>query len=228
MKSPHSSLKSCKNLANVVQKAWAPLPQTIWHGWGISNKFYTVKIHIFKVTLKMTTDHKEKKHILVLSGPWVLAMDDVINSDSPFIHSSASQDDRAERNRKHHKGLWQQCMLVPDQLCANVGRGGKFDRNALFVCNHSETPEFWLFTITLLQYKGRHQQKKNGFFRALPELPTPPPLTPIWASWSSFFGRQKRRFARMTGKKIEADNEGCNDNYDDNYGNFDDNYDKND
>ena len=32
----------------------------------------------------------------------------------------------------------------------------------------------------------------------------------------------------MTGKKIDADNEGCNDNYDDNYGNFDDNYDKND
>ena len=31
----------------------------------------------------------------------------------------------------------------------------------------------------------------------------------------------------MTGKKIDADNEGCNDNYDDNYGNFDDDYDKN-
>ena len=39
-----------------------------------------------------------------------------------------------------------------------------------------------------------------------------------------FFGHQKRRFARTTGKKFDADNEGCNDNY----GNFDDNYDKND
>ena len=29
-------------------------------------------------------------------------------------------------------------------------------------------------------------------------------------------------------KKIDADIEGCNDNYDDNYGNCDDNYDKND
>ena len=29
-------------------------------------------------------------------------------------------------------------------------------------------------------------------------------------------------------KKIYAVIEGCNDNYDDNYGNFDDNYDKND
>ena len=32
----------------------------------------------------------------------------------------------------------------------------------------------------------------------------------------------------MNGKKYDADNEGCNDNNDDNYGNFDDNYDKND
>ena len=33
--------------------------------------------------------------------------------------------------------------------------------------------------------KGRHQQKKNVFFRALPESPTPP-LTPIRATWSFF------------------------------------------
>ena len=32
----------------------------------------------------------------------------------------------------------------------------------------------------------------------------------------------------MTRKKIDAGNEGCNDNYDDNYGNFDDNVEKND
>ena len=68
--------------------------------------------------------------------------------------------------------------------------------------------------------------KKNVFFRALPESPKPP-LTPIRATWFSFL-RQKRRFVLMTGKKFDADNEGCNDNYDDNYGNFDDNYDKND
>ena len=51
----------------------------------------------------------------------------------------------------------------------------------------------------------------------MPELPKPPPMTPIRATWSSLFLRQKQRFARMTGKKIDADNEGCNDNYDDNY-----------
>ena len=130
MESPHSSLKFCLNLANVVQKAWAPLPQTIWHGWGISNKFHTVKIHIFKVNLKMTKDQEEKKHMLVLSEPWVLAMDDVINSDSPFIHSSASQDDRAERNRKHHKGLWQQCRLCVPVL---EGVGNLTEMHCLFV-----------------------------------------------------------------------------------------------
>ena len=43
--------------------------------------------------------------------------------------------------------------------------------------------------------KGRHQLKKNVFFRALPELPKPPPpMTPIRATWSSFFGSRNSRF----------------------------------
>ena len=50
----------------------------------------------------------------------------------------------------------------------------------------------------------------------------------IRATWSSFFGRQKRRFARLTGIFFDDGNDGCNDNYDDNYGNFDDDYGKND
>ena len=37
---------------------------------------------------------------------------------------------------------------------------------------------------------GKASIKKNVFFRALPESPNPPPLTPIWATWSFFFGRQ--------------------------------------
>ena len=41
--------------------------------------------------------------------------------------------------------------------------------------------------------KGRPQLKKNVFFRALPESLKPPPLTPIRATWSSFFGRQNSR-----------------------------------
>ena len=42
------------------------------------------------------------------------------------------------------------------------------------------------------------------------------------------FGRQKRRFARMTKIFFDDDDDGFNDNYDDNFGNFDDKYDKND
>ena len=53
-----------------------------------------------------------------------------------------------------------------------------------------------------------------------------PPHDPNLGNLVLFFLRQKRRFARMTRKKFDADNEDCNDNYDDNYGNFDDYYDK--
>ena len=40
---------------------------------------------------------------------------------------------------------------------------------------------------------GRTQLKRIDFFRALPKLPLPP-LPPIRASCTTFFGRQKRRF----------------------------------
>ena len=56
-------------------------------------------------------------------------------------------------------------------------------------------------------------------------LNTPPPPPPNSGNLVLFFGRQKPRFACMTGKDFDDDNDGCNDNYD---GNFDDNYDKND
>ena len=43
--------------------------------------------------------------------------------------------------------------------------------------------------------KGRRQWKKNVFFRVLPDLPNPPaPMTPIRATWSSFFGSRNSRF----------------------------------
>ena len=73
--------------------------------------------------------------------------------------------------------------------------------------------------------QGRHQQKKTFSFGHCPNHLNP--LTPIRATWSSF-STSKTTFCAYEGKKIDADNEGCNDNYDDNYGNFDDNYDKND
>ena len=43
-----------------------------------------------------------------------------------------------------------------------------------------------------------------------------------------FFYVKSNVFRVWPEKKFDADIEGCNDNYDDNYGYFDDNYDKND
>ena len=74
--------------------------------------------------------------------------------------------------------------------------------------------------------KGRPQWKKTVFFRALPKSPNPPP--PASGNLVLFFGRQKRRFARMNEIVLDDDNDGFKDNYNDNFGNFDDNYDKND
>ena len=87
---------------------------------------------------------------------------------------------------------------------------------------------FHKFTLFLFDgfLKGRHQKKMHVFFRALSNLATPPPLPPIWATWSSFFQTSKRRFARMTEKSTSDYNNGCNDNHNDNDGNFDNNDDK--
>ena len=70
--------------------------------------------------------------------------------------------------------------------------------------------------------------KKTFSFGHCPNHLNPPPPDPNSGNLVLFFGRQKRRFARMTKKNFNDDNDGCNDNYDDNYGNFDDDYDKND
>ena len=85
-----------------------------------------------------------------------------------------------------------------------------------------QPPHLLSFGISMFLYR------KEKFYRSSISIREDINIPPIWATWSSFFGRKKRRFARMTGKKIDDDNDGCNDNYDDNYGNFDDDYDEND
>ena len=65
--------------------------------------------------------------------------------------------------------------------------------------------------------------EKNVFFRALPESPkSPPPLTPIRATWS-IFSDVKNNVLRIWQKNTDDNNDVCNDNYD---GNFDDKDDK--
>ena len=66
---------------------------------------------------------------------------------------------------------------------------------------------------------------KNTFsFGHCPNHLTPPPY-PNSGNLVLFFGRQKRRFERMTEIVLDDHNDGCNYNYDDSFGNFDDNYD---
>ena len=91
-------------------------------------------------------------------------------------------------------------------------------------CSHSNhgliDDDFWQpvqtkpFKLNLqARPKGRHPQKKTVYFWALPELATPSPQ----------FGQ---RFARMTEKSDNDDNDGCNDNYDSIIWNFDENYER--
>ena len=54
------------------------------------------------------------------------------------------------------------------------------------------------------------------------------PLPLIRATWSSFFGRQKRRIARMTEKSIDDDDDGWNYDYDGDDDNIDEIDDKSD
>ena len=61
-------------------------------------------------------------------------------------------------------------------------------------------------------------EKKTFSFGQCPNHLTPPP-DPNSGNLVLFFGRQKRRFARMTEIFFDDDNDGLNDNYDDNFGN---------
>ena len=55
-------------------------------------------------------------------------------------------------------------------------------------------PDLPLWFVPNFSSQRRHQLKKNVFFWALPEFPNPPPMTPIRATWSSFFGSRNSRF----------------------------------
>ena len=68
---------------------------------------------------------------------------------------------------------------------------------------------------------GKTSHKKIDFFRALPKLPLPP-LPPIRASCTTFFGRQKRRLAHITEPSNDDYDNDVSDNCDNNFGTFDD------
>ena len=73
-----------------------------------------------------------------------------------------------------------------------------------------------MLTYTYLLLREDIRRKKTFSFGHCPNHLNPPSW-PQFGQLGPLFLRQKQRFARMTGKKIDADNEGCNDNYDNNY-----------
>ena len=79
-----------------------------------------------------------------------------------------------------------------------------------------ELPKLRKFVFSRRQLREDIGTKKTFSFGHCPNHLNPPPPDPNSGNLVLFFLRQKRRFARMTGKKIDADNEGCNDNYDKN------------
>ena len=96
--------------------------------------------------------------------------------------------------RKKYFGHW---LINPyPPLTALLSKGSLF--TDLATCRDLH----WVVEIPLREAppkrcKGRGQRQKNVFFRALPELPNPPPpMTPIRATWSSFFGRQNSMLCR--------------------------------
>ena len=66
--------------------------------------------------------------------------------------------------------------------------------------------------------------KKECLLSGIAQISPPPPLPSFRATWSSFFGRQKRRIARMTEISTDDDDDGWHDNYDGNGDNIDEIY----
>ena len=55
---------------------------------------------------------------------------------------------------------------------------------------------------------GKTSLKKECLLSGIAQISSPPPLPSFRATWSSFFGRQKRRIARMTEISTDDDDDG--------------------
>ena len=78
-------------------------------------------------------------------------------------------------------------------------------KKCIYVCFHqkvSRPPTHPLLRKALkvcydlqYKYKGCPHVKKTCFLSGIARISSPPPLPPIWATCTPFFGRQKRRFS---------------------------------
>ena len=79
--------------------------------------------------------------------------------------------------------------------------------------------------VVVVVVLGMTSLKKERLLSGIAQISSPPPS--IRATWSSLFGRQKRRIARMTEISTDDDDDGWHDNYDGDGDNIDEIHDKN-
>ena len=105
-------------------------------------------------------------------------------------------------------------------------------RNSFFQSRASRREREFLFSISCFETRTRNRksflmverEKIKLILTRIPGIENPPNS----GKWVLFFRTSKTTFCAYDRKLFDDDNDGCNDNYDDNYGNFDDDYDKND
>ena len=102
-----------------------------------------------------------------------------------------------------------------------------FQYDFVNVCYGSHWLVIYFDVISIVRLREDINRKKR-FLSGIARTPKPPPPDPNSGNLVPFFGRQNRRFGRMTETVLDDDNYGFNDNYDDNFGDFYDDYDKND
>ena len=62
-----------------------------------------------------------------------------------------------------------------------------------------QVPPWLMLTMAWWWYLGKTSHNKNRYLSGIAQITSPPhPLPPIWASCTTFFGRQKWRLARIT------------------------------
>ena len=71
-------------------------------------------------------------------------------------------------------------------------RGDKFFTMSFF---RRQVHEAVAVVIDTYLYFGKPSRKKKCFLLGIARITSPPPLPPIWATCTTFFGRQKRRFS---------------------------------
>ena len=94
---------------------------------------------------------------------------------------------RSENGRRHRTREVRLLIVVPlsKGRCRKLSSCRQF-QNHLHLTASCDLEDFSYYALQVFHYKGRHQQKKTFSFGHCPNHLNPPPLTPIWTTWSFF------------------------------------------